>query len=331
MPSHVYPHCRPVVANVASRDAYRKRSNLARRWWSYSPGRTLGGLVLLVAVTACQTVPTTQLKSFSDSLVAVQDANKPIFADLALAEGRAAANRPDPCPDLHQIAVPGSTPIRNGFCLPEAATTASNTDPPDTAAFKAGMEVLQVYTGTLSTLASGGSSAETSAQLESAANNLLAIGAALTGSIAPVVTGAIKVLAPLVDQAAAQLSKAEARRLILTGQKQVHDIIAAERNAVPAIWDTTTADWRHQLLRINPKDTEGAATLRAKIETYRTIMSNYVVMLDRLDAAWTKTVAATTSPQPETLADLAALTEQLKAESDMLAKTYAELRAIPAK
>jgi hypothetical protein len=291
-------------------------------------GRTLGGLVLLVTVSACETVPTGELKSFSASLAAVQDANKPIFADLALAETRATSNRPDPCPNLHQIAVPGGTPIRNGFCLSEAATTASNTDPPDTAAFKAGMEVLQIYVGTLSTLASGESSAETSAQLAMAANNLLAIGAALTGAIAPAVTGAIKVLAPLIDQAAAQLSKAEARRLILTGNKQAHDVIAAERNAVPAIWDTVTADWRHQLLHIDPKDTAGAAASRAKIETYRTIMSNYVVMLDRLDAAWTKTVTATNSPQPETLAGLAALTEQLKAESDVLAKTFAELRAV---
>lgn len=293
-------------------------------------GRSVGGLVLLVSVTACETVPTAQLKSFSDSLAAVQDANKPIFADLALAEGATASNRPDPCPNLHQIAVPGGTPIRNGFCLSEAATTAGHTDPPDTAAFKAGMKVLQIYANTLATLASGGSTVETSAQLAIAANNLQAIGATLTGSIAPTVAGAIKVLAPLIDQAATQLSKAEARRLVLTGNKQAHDIIVAERNSVPAIWDTVTADLRRQLLRINPKDIEGAAALRAKIETYRTIMSNYAAMLDRLDAAWTKTVAATNSPQPETLADLAALTDQLKIESDVLAKTYAELRAIPA-
>ncbi len=73
-------------------------------------GRTLGGLVLLVTVSACETVPTGELKSFSASLAAVQDANKPIFADLALAETRATSNRPDPCPNLHQIAVPGGHP-----------------------------------------------------------------------------------------------------------------------------------------------------------------------------------------------------------------------------
>jgi hypothetical protein len=55
-------------------------------------------------------------------------------------------------------------------------------------------------------------------------------------------------------------------------------------------------------------------------------MANYVVMLNRLDAAWAATVKATNDPQPATLADLTALTDQLKADSDALAKAYASLR-----
>jgi hypothetical protein len=288
----------------------------------------------LVLLTGCQSVPTAQLKAFTDSLAAVQEADKPIFADLAQAEMRGALARPDACPDMPSIPVPVPggqlTQIRDGFCLKEVTATANIADPPDTMAFKGGMEALQVYAGTLNTLASGASANDTAAQLQSAAGNLLGIASALNlvgSAFAPAISGAIGALASLVTQASQQLSKAEARRLILSGDQHVHELIAAERAAVPSIWAVITGDWRSQLRRVKPGDTQTAATLRGKIETYRTIMSNYIIMLDRLDTAWTKTVKATNDPQPTTLADLVTLSGQLKADADTLAKAYAFLRS----
>jgi hypothetical protein len=289
-------------------------------------------LLLLLVVAACQTVPTTPLKSFSESMAAVGETNKAILADLALPETR------------HISAA----------CLHEAAMTASTTDPPRTAT-EAGMEVLQIHTGTLSALVSDGSSDETSAQLKSASNNLLVIGAALTGlsalalaqqnagpndqnppsganlqvfnpTMVSAVAGAIMILAPLLDQAAAQPSRAEARQLIMTGEKQVHVIVAAERDSIRGIWCIHFSDWQDQIQRANPKDPEFAAAIH-DVETWRAIMSDYYVVLDQLDEAWTKTVAAIQSPQSETMAALTDLTEKIKAESNMLAKAYAALRS----
>jgi hypothetical protein len=284
-------------------------------------------------LAGCAAVPTAQLAAFSQSLAAVRQADQPIFADLALAEERSASNRADPCPDQPSLAVPGGAPIRNGFCLLEVASVAGIAEPPDTAAFKAGMEALQIYTGTLTTLAAADSAADTSAQLQTAAGNLAGIAQALKiggAGFAAAITGPIGALAPLIDQAAAQFSRDEARRLILSGSEQVHAIIAAERAAVPAIWNIITSDWRDELTLISPKDFQGAARLRARIETYRAILSNYAIMLGLLDTAWTETVAATTNPQPATLSDLVALTGQLRTSSETLARAYASLRAGPA-
>lgn len=309
----------------------RSQNEVAKRSRGFGPcWLTLAFAAPVALMAGCQSVPTDQLKAFSDSLTAVQEADKPIFADLAQAEFKGAVARPDACRDQVTIPVPGGPAVRDGFCLKDVGATASIVDPPDTTVFKAGMNALQVYTGTLNTLASGASASDTAAQLQSAAGNLLGIASTLRligSAVAPAISGAIGALAPLVTQASQQLSKTEAVRLILSGDQHVHALIAAERAAVPDIWLAITWDWRRQLRHVDPRDTQTGATLRGKIETYRTIMSNYIIMLDRLDTAWTKTVKATNDPQPATLADLVTLSGQLKSDSDTLAKAHAFLRS----
>ena len=296
-----------------------------------SAARLIAGLLPLVMLACCNSVPTEQLKTFTASLSAVQEADKPIFADLAVAETRGQGNRADPCPDMPPIPLPGGSKVRDGFCMQELGTAAG--DPPATAQFKAGMDALQLYTSTLNVLASNANGTDASAQLKTISGNLLGIasGLKLVGTaVGPEVSGVIEVLGALVDQAAAQLSKEEARRLILKGADTVHELIKKEKAAAPNIWNIVTSDWRDGLKRIGPHDIQGAKDLQSKVETYRMIVAKYVIMLDRLDAAWSKVVDATSNPQPATLAELAVLSGQLKTDSDTLTQAFATLRAGPA-
>jgi hypothetical protein len=79
-------------------------------------------------------------------------------------------------------------------------------------------------------------------------------------------------------------------------------------------------------LRLEVKNSSTFAADKAKYEVYRKIVSNYVVLLAKLRDAWVKTVAATKSPSPPTLADVANQVGQLQTDASAIMRLYAELR-----
>jgi len=285
-------------------------------------------LAVAALLTACQSVPTEQLKAFSTSLTAVQESNKPIFADLAVAELRSERRTSKACPTIDVLDF-GGVQVRDGFCLAEASLNADDAVAPQTAILQTGFDAIRQYTDSLLVLAEAKSASDTSAELKGIAANLQGL-ATIVGlaSVAnlPIVP-AITAMSVVIDKAAAQLSKAEARRLILEGGEHVLKVIAAERNAIPQMRALITHDWIAQ--RAHVRDVPGRRALGEKINGYDRILSNYALMLDRLSAAWSKAVSATTAPHPVTLTELTTLTSQVKADADAVAKAFAILRAGP--
>jgi hypothetical protein len=84
---------------------------------------------------------------------------------------------------------------------------------------------------------------------------------------------------------------------------KIGTLIIALENAAPAMFNTLTEQAQKQIeLSDQPRSSDAAP-----IEAYRVVLSDYVVLLGRLNAAWTELVSAV--KQPSNAVSLGALTQ----------------------
>lgn len=302
-----------------------------------SRGRIVVAAAVVLAGCATTPAPVEQIKYFTQAFVAVDAVGQPLLDDLALAEravGRRAAQRRAAAPppaeggascssrDAPWVVSPFDARLGfiDGFCLEDVGTFADLGDPRATAELRGGLRVIGRYAEVLSALAEGRNVDQALGEVDALQQEVSGL-LALTGAsvaLAPALTA----LRPLLENAARQANAAEARRLILEGAPIVSDLIAALRNAVPAMFKVLVAGPRRAL------DVEATArTAVEQVEARRLLVSRYAVLLDRLQDAWDMTVAAARHPDGSRLADLVARTAQLRADAEAVRRSMAVLRS----
>ena len=287
----------------------------------------VGVFCLLASLAGCATAPTEQIHYFASAFDSVNTVGQPLLDDLAIAErqqGQSNAAAGNPCP--HPTFKSGSNTVMLGFCNEDAPYFSDIGDPPATLVFRGGLAVLHDYVDLLLSLTDGRSTADAVAQVDLLGQKVAAL-AATAGVVGPAaaaaIPGALALLQPVLTDAAKQLSVQEVRRVILDGEPQVTGLIDALASSAPQVFRTVT---RPVQLRLEVKNSPTFAPDKAKYEAYRKIVSNYVVLLAKLRDAWVKTVAATRSPSPPTLADVANQVGQLQTDASSIMRLYAALR-----
>lgn len=296
----------------------------------------LAGMLLLFGGCATTKAPVEQIKFFSQAFTAVNTIGQPLLDDLAIAERavnkRLAEKRAQQdggtgdCSSSEakwSLSADGKQGFIDGYCLGDATYFSSLGDPLSTAQLRGGLRVIERYSEVLTTLAEG-------RNLDQALGEVDALGQEISGLLA--LTGASVALAPalaaikpVLANVAKQANAEEARRLIIEGTPRITELIGALRVAAPPMFNILIAGPRRDL--DNATDSTTAGAVIKAIDLRRTAVSDYVVLLGRLQQAWDATAAAARNPGGSRLTDLVAQTARLRSDADAVRKTLAALRA----
>lgn len=291
---------------------------------------------LLLGGCATTPAPVEQIKFFSQAFAAVNTVGQPLLDELAVAEraqgkrvaerrAKDAARNPPVgrgCEKADAAWVATGDPALGfigGFCLEDAAYHASVGDPPATAQLRGGLRVIERYAEVMTALAEG-------RNIDQAIGEVNALGAELGGLLAlgglqVALAPALQALQPVLAGVARNAKAEEARRLIVEGAPKVSTLIQALREAAPDTFNTLVSD-----LRRASAASAGAAAAVKEIEARRVAVSQYVVLLGRLQQAWDATVAAAQNPGGSRLTDLVARSAQARAEAEAVRRSLAALR-----
>lgn len=301
------------------------------------------GLCALI-LAGCARAPVAEIGQFSNAVATVDAASQPLLDDLAAAEraqGRQIAVRraqgtssrgPAEClpPKIAWQAAPNGSGFIRGLCLADAGFFSDLGDPPATATLRRSLAVIVGYARLLDGLANGSSAAQTSGQLAALAQIVAeglgggtGPGGGPGGGAGSLLLGPLSALKPILAQALAANDQAQALRLIKSGAPAVTSLIAAERDAIPAMFNTLVEANAAALGHLDPKDPAVASSLQ-QIEAYRKLLADYAVLLERLGQAWAATVAAADHPAgPASLTAVLARSAELTSLADNLRRALA--------
>lgn len=301
-------------------------------WAAKCLSRLLGAGLLTLAGCATTPAPLEQIKYFSQAFAAVNTVGQPLLDDLAVAERvvgrrqaqlRAKAAADDKACSSREASwaatADASLGYIDGYCLEHAGYFANLGDPPATAQLRGGLRVIERYAEVLTTLAEGRNIEQALGQVDALGQE---VGGLLALAGAPLALApALTALQPLLANLAKNANAEEARRLITDGASQVSTLIGTLRDAVPPTFKTLIADQRR-----NADNAASAAAAVKEIEVRRVAVSQYVVLLGRLQQAWEATLLAANNPGGSRLTDLVARSAQLRADSEAVRRSLAALR-----
>lgn len=258
--------------------------------------------VLLFTVTlflnACATAPIEETKAFSAAVSAVKSASDLLWDELNIAE----RNR-------YQRRIAATKTGRVRFQVGDAYYFSTIAEAPATADLRRSIRIIHDYSELLRMLVEGTNIEAARGQIQGIIGKL----STLAGN--PAIGAAAGELSGLLDQLLRVISLEEAKRLVIAGAPAIRDLVAALRSATPAIFRELVDD----ILA-----TGGTAK---KIKDERAIVSNFVVMLDRLDQTFVYLVQAFERPSnPVTLSVLVALSTQLEADVKSVRQAYIVFR-----
>ncbi len=291
---------------------------------------------LLLGGCATTPAPLEQIKFFSQAFAAVNTVGQPLLDELAVAERaqgkRVAARRAKDAAqnppvgrgcekaDAAWVATgDAALGFIGGYCLEDAGYYATVGDPPATAHLRGGLRVIERYAEVLTALAEG-------RNIDQAIGEVNALGQELSGLLAlgglqVALAPALQALQPVLANVARNANAEEARRLIVEGAPKVSTLLQALREAAPDTFNTLVSELR----RASSASAAAAAAVK-EIEARRVAVSQYVVLLGRLQQAWDATVEAAKNPGGSRLTDLVARTAQVRAEADAVRRSLAALR-----
>lgn len=302
-------------------------------------------LAMLAFTCGCATTPAPvdQIRYFQQAFNAVNTVGQPLLDDLALAEraqGRDVAERRaklkadgkgESCPPddaVWMLAGDGKSGFINGFCLGDASYFTDISDPPATERLRGGLRVVERYADVLAALAEGRNLEQALGQVDALGQDVSSLLALAGGAGSLALAPVLSALRPLLESAGRQASAAEARRLILEGAPQVTQLIGTVKRAAPEMFRTLI---EAPALRAGKRAL--AASLPSElalIDARRVGVAQYVVLLDKLQAAWEATVNAARQPDSARLPALVARSAELRADADAVRKGLAALRAAAA-
>jgi hypothetical protein len=301
------------------------------------------GLVVLALAGCSTTTPVAEVRLVGKAFQDLNAASAPLLDDLAFAEraqgktaasirakkhanpNAGAATPTDRCSDVRQVTV-SNVSVQNGFCLEDSYYYSELADPPATAAFRRSLDAIDSYTQVLLILAEGRNIEAAQAEVQSIASNVGGVLDIAGGGVGTALTGLSSALQPLLGIAAQRSNSKELARNVKQVSPQTIALIGELRKAAPELFKTLT---ERSIARMNTQgltNAEVAKVEAARIDAYRTAVSNYVVLLDEYQRLLTNLVESYDVEGRVTLSSLALRSAELSAQADVWRRTYSALR-----
>ena len=253
-----------------------------------------------VVLSSCVNAPIEETRSFEQSATIVKSASDVLYDQLALAERNTSIRIIEK--------EPGSA---FNFKVANAYYYSTLGDPPTTSQFRTAIGIIGNYAILMRSLVDGSANEVSRVHILAIAKDLSAL------SSQPQLRAAAVALTPIIDRLLLVRSQAEAKRIALEGAPVVSDLVGALRDATPAMFKLLLADTARNSGINSPK-----------LREYKVALSNYVVVLDRLQNSFNNLVEAYRNPSnPATLAALAQATGALQSDVDSLRKALAAARS----
>lgn len=253
----------------------------------------------LLLISSCVSVPKSQFDAFSNAVDSVQGASSALFDQLNAAEKAQVRTSLDQNGAAY-VFDPGQAPY----------FTSIPTDAPKTAELRAGILVLSAYSQMLSRIVQGQDTQPVIANLKNAVATIQ-VAADVSG-----LSAGFAALTPLLKRALEIRSQEQAKTLVLNSQKQVEELVSALKQASPAMY---------KLLLYGKLQANKAADVRKTSDDVREVISDYVVLVDRLGARYEDLVNAYRSPQPTDLLALTASAGSLASDAAALKQALGKL------
>jgi hypothetical protein len=307
-----------------------------RRW-------LLAALVMTLAGGCVSTTGLPEFRAYQSAFDQAFAASTQILDELAVAE-RAAALRliaagrdpvtqdpPTPRSDPAQLRSDGFDPQ---FYVVDSVYETGLGDPPGTAAIRRALATVADFNNLLLAYGEGRGLDELKAQASAvAAEGTAAAGAAALALGTPLAIPALPAALGLVneglDVALRAASRAAFRDALVARAPDIDAILEDVRDTAPTVFSLLTRDVANRAkdLRDDGRDAEAAEAV-ARIDAYRKLLSNWVLMLEQTQAALAATVAAVTGPPDQVgrLSDLAQSATELRARSARIGALLVDLR-----
>jgi hypothetical protein len=279
-------------------------------------------LLLVVAAVgltggACTNVPTGEIKVFRESVVAVNTAATPMLDELSATERKlkrgTAARQEEP-----------------NFVPAEAGYYSDIGDPPAVAKLRAGHKILDRYSDVLLGLATGANVQGDVAEIESLAAETASLLSIVAPAAGAAVEGAAVVGKPGITLLFDELSRREARRFIeVSVQKDVvRHLTDAMIASTPQMFMVLLRDAerasRNTRVSLETQTEAGKAYVQRR-ERVRLVLSNYVVMLQRVNTGWNEAAKAAVANSSISVVVLSDRIAELRAAVVETRKAYADL------
>lgn len=256
---------------------------------------------LTLLLMGCTNAPLEETKSFFEATVAVNSAASTLWNELSVAEKRAGQSR----------AQRGAG--KYNFKVTDAYVFSTISDGPSAVVFRNALSLIQVYAEIQLALVDGSATQNRRGSIIKISADL----AEIVGSTVP--TAATTALSNIINRAIEASNVNEARRLILKGGPHLKSVINELRYATPSIF---------RILILEIRATPGNSTAEAKkLIQYKETVSNFIVLLDRLEMIFVRLEQAYQHPSsPISLSALAEATGALKAEVTVFKRAFAAIR-----
>ncbi|NLI31848.1 MAG: hypothetical protein GX422_03565 [Deltaproteobacteria bacterium] len=223
------------------------------------------------------------------------------------------------------------------FYIEDAPYVSSIDDPPATAAFRRSLAAVAGFNSIILAYAEGRSLRELkqeAADLSSTARGALDVVEAAKGIgilNMPAVGAALALVKAGADEALKTASRSAFREAVVAHQPQIDTILVTVRDGTPAIFGLLTDDLADSAKdAMDAGDRRTAEVLISQIETYRRMLSDWVLLLDETRVALDATVAAIqtqfTCDTVMFTRDLSTATEGLRSRTESIRAAIVTLR-----
>jgi len=286
----------------------------------------LFAIVLSLLGGGCANVPTAELKVFREGVVAANTAATPILDELSASERK-----------LKQAVVSRQKGAAT-FVWQDAAYFADVGDAPATTIIRRGHAVLDRFSDVLYGVATG---ANTKGDIDGVESLVVESAGLLSelSSLVPVLggsevaaKGAFEVARPGLTLIATQLSRREAKRAIeiAVENQVVGKLTTALITATPLMFNVLIRDAERATQDIDASDDVIRVSRTAyagRAAKLRTVLSNYVVLLQRADSAWNEAAKAAVTGSTVSVTVLTERVTELRVAVVATRRAYADLHA----
>ena len=281
---------------------------------------------VVLGIAGCaQSAPPEQVQRAKAAYAAVAARVEPALVELSVAERRIFVR------DLARkgAAQDGDIVVSPVFDPKSAAYFSTIGDPTLTASIRRALGIVGDYFNILAALAEGRNIQEAKAQVDAIAGSVAGLVAMATGGVGlPVVDIVKQQLMPLIALWAEAKNTEELRRLVLEGEPTVRSLIAGLQNATIPMFETMTREPMRAARTTLADNAPARRTAFVRMEETNTLLSDYVVLLGKLNDMMSALAAAVRSPDSSSaLASLAASAESVLIQARAASGAIALIKA----